>query len=916
VWFELGRLNKINMTLHHRAKSILLARDGVGTQHLNDLSVEALMQLHTEHQLQRIELELVYEELRRVSAERDELLQGDKRLEQDTVSRLHKDLLLMIASGAPLDDTLNALSLAIETHFGNLICSVLLAEEDGKSLKYGAGPSLPEAFRAATICVPVRDSFGSCGTAAFRRELVVVEDIRLDPLWEGVRDLAASVELVACWSTPIVCPNGQLLGTFAIYKREPARPSPEHLQFLGLATQIAIIAINKERQDKTLRDRKRELRLIADAVPGPIGRLDANFRFLFVNEFFTHLTGNSRESLIGLHMSDVLGKLFCEKLMPFTDRAVNGEAVCFELQHSNSQAATMTLLIHLIPEMDRDQKVIGFFIVGSDITEFRKAQAEREEALVRLEKIAKEVPGVVFQFRLRPDGTSSLPYASEGIKELYSITPEEFLQDAARLLAMHHPDDQAKMDESIRKSARELSPWKQEFRLLAKDGRTRWISGNSIPEREPDGSTLWHGFLADVTDRIEAEAVNEELQSQLRESQKLEAVGTLAGGIAHDFNNILAIILSNTELAQLKITNATITNATIPNAPNQAVVDHLEEIKKASVRAKCLVNQIISFSRRQRTNLKPTQLASVIEESVRLLLALFPARVSIQVHQAADVPLILADATLMEQVIINLATNSMQAMHGRAGQIDIAIESMAMTPVNQDQWATIEQSQPAPWVCIVVADNGCGIDAAIQSRIFEPFFTTKKVGEGTGLGLSVVHGIVTSHGGTISVESKPGHGTTFTICLPAISSRQGCVPAVPESTTEIAIQEAETKSTHSQHVLVVDDDEPVLTSFKFLLEHLGYLVSDYTNSREAFEAFCVDPSEFELVLVDYNMPGMSGVEMARKLRSMRSDIPIAITSGYIDADLRSQAIAVGVQDVISKPCEIADLKAIVSRLLA
>ncbi len=902
----MGRQNKFNMTLHQRAKSILLARNGDGIQHLENLSVDALMQLRSEHQLQRIELELVYDELRRARSECDDLRQGDKGIERDTAAKLHKSLLLKIASGESLEDTLNALSLAIETHFGDLLCSVLLAEEDGKGLKYGAGPSLPEAFRAGTKNVPIRDFSGSCGTAAFRRELVVVEDIRLDPLWIDFRDVAMAAALVACWSIPIVRANGQLLGTFAIYKREPARPSLEHLQFLELATQIVIIAINKECQDKTLRDRKRELRLIADAVPGPIGRLDSNFRFLFVNKFFTNLTGKPQELLIGQHMSDVLGKPFYEKLKPFANRAVNGEAVCFELQHSDSQSEQSTLLIHLIPELDREQRVVGFFIVGSDTTEFRKVQAEREEVLVRLGKIAKEVPGIVFQFRLRPDGTSCLPYASEGIEELYSIAPQDLQKDATQLFAMHHPGDQAKMDDSIRKSARELSPWKQEFRLFTKDGRTRWISGNSIPEREPDGSTLWHGFLADVTDRKEAEAVHEALQSQLRDSQKLEAVGTLAGGIAHDFNNILAIILSNTELSQLKIAGASF----------QGVHNHLEEIRKAGVRAKCLVNQIISFSRRQQTNLKPTQLALVVEESVRLLRALFPARVSIQVNQADDVPLILADATLIEQVIINLATNSMQAMHGRAGQIDITLESVEIGAGKQDQAETNQQSQTNRWVGITVADNGCGMDAAVQARIFEPFFTTKKVGEGTGLGLSVVHGIVTSHGGIISVESKPGQGATFTICLPAISSQPESALTAPEVAAEINFTEAEAKQTPRPHVLIVDDDEPVLTSFKFLLEHLGYLVSDYTSSGEAFEAFCVDPSEFELVLIDYNMPGMSGIEMARKLRSIRGDVPIAITSGYIDSDLRSQATAVGVQDIISKPCEIADLRAIVSRLLA
>ena len=208
------------------------------------------------------------------------------------------------------------------------------------------------------------------------------------------------------------------------------------------------------------------------------------------------------------------------------------------------------------------------------------------------------------------------------------------------------------------------------------------------------------------------------------------------------------------------------------------------------------------------------------------------------------------------------------------------------------------------------------MDAAVRSKIFEPFFTTKEVGEGTGLGLSVVHGIVTSHGGSISVESKLGHGTSFTISLPAISASEMMEPTTSKAVAEIVFQDDDTHRTVPVHILIVDDDEPVLASLKFLLEHFGYLVSDYANSREALEAFCVDPSEFELVLVDYNMPGMSGIDMARKLLSMRKDIPIAITSGYIDSELRSQASAAGVHEIIPKPCEIGDLKATVRRLLS
>jgi CheY-like chemotaxis protein len=283
---------------------------------------------------------------------------------------------------------------------------------------------------------------------------------------------------------------------------------------------------------------------------------------------------------------------------------------------------------------------------------------------------------------------------------------------------------------------------------------------------------------------------------------------------------------------------------------------------------------------------------------------------------ADEVPLVHADATLIQQVIINLATNSMQAMQGREGRVDITLDKVLPSNGLVDRIPFHHPTQSNQVVRIIVADNGCGMDATVKDRIFEPFFTTKRVGEGTGLGLSVVHGIVTSHGGSISVESQPGRGASFTICLPSSSSHEKTESYSKEAISEIVVKETDPKPKEKPHILVVDDDEPVLTSLKFLLENFGYLVSDYTNSLEALEAFSVDPFEFELVLVDYNMPGMSGVEMASKLRSLHKEVPIAITSGYIDLDLRSQAATVGVNDIIPKPCEIGDLKAIVNRLLS
>ncbi|MBL0124386.1 MAG: PAS domain S-box protein [Betaproteobacteria bacterium] len=263
------------------------------------------------------------------------------------------------------------------------------------------------------------------------------------------------------------------------------------------------------------------------------------------------------------------------------------------------------------------------------------------------------------------------------------------------------------------------------------------------------GEPLVQSFVRDITERKQAEAARASLEAQLRESQKMEAIGTLAGGIAHDFNNALATILGNVELARQDV------------HANPMALQSLDEIRKAGTRARDLVQQILSFSRRQPTERKLTSLAPIIEESERLLRATLPARVSLDVHCAADVPGVHADATLLQQILINLVTNAMQAMRGGPGKIGIRLDTVRFDAVMADVHPglrAMHTKHAGDVVRIEVSDDGCGMDAATRARIFEPFFTTKAVNEGTGLGLSVVHGIVETHEGAIEVESQLGKG--------------------------------------------------------------------------------------------------------------------------------------------------------------
>jgi two-component system cell cycle sensor histidine kinase/response regulator CckA len=422
----------------------------------------------------------------------------------------------------------------------------------------------------------------------------------------------------------------------------------------------------------------------------------------------------------------------------------------------------------------------------------------------------------------------------------------------------------------------------------------------SISHRKVGASQLFTVVLRDITERLRAEQEKSAIEAQLRQSQKMEAIGTLAGGIAHDFNNALAVIQGNTKLALEDV------------GSNEPAQQSLAEIQKASARARNLVQQILSFSRRQATEYSPIDMGSVVRESVRLLSAALPARVAILLECKDDVPAVLADEGQIEQVLINLGTNALQAIGEKKGRIDIRLDSVELDDAyakSHPSLLAMHASHPGRTVRLAVSDTGPGMDVAMLQRIFEPFFTTKPVGSGTGLGLSVVHGITQSHGGVIEVTSVVGHGATFTLYLPMAQK-----PAAQSTSNEVA-----TPSTASveqgKKVLYIDDEASLVVLAKRLLEPHGYRVSGYTDPQLAFEALRTDPHAFDVVISDYNMPSMSGLDVARVVRQIRPNLPVAIASGFADETLQSQYAAAGVVEIISKLDAMESLRSVIDRVV-
>ena len=465
-----------------------------------------------------------------------------------------------------------------------------------------------------------------------------------------------------------------------------------------------------------------------------------------------------------------------------------------------------------------------------------------------------------------------------------------------------HPEDRDRFQAMRRSAIDTLQPQKHEYRIVRTDGRMLWVRAQSAVLPDATGKAKRMVVAQqDITESKQAEARQVQLEAQLRESQKMEALGTLAGGVAHDFNNIVTTIMGNVELARQDV------------GAGHAALESLEEIRKASRRAKDLVRQILAFSRRQVIERQVISLLPVVEESVRLLRSTLPAGVNLSASCAPDAPTVLADATQVEQVLLNLCANAWQAMQGqeRPAAIDVSLTShLANGAAYKGPERRLRNGRialaPGRYACLTVRDTGPGMDQATRSRIFEPFFTTKPVGKGTGLGLAVVHGIVQDHGASIAVNSAPGEGATFRIYFPAAE-----VPAA-----SAAVRAAQSAPVHGQgkHILFVDDDEGVVFLMARLLERQGYRVSAYTEAHAAVEAVRADPEAFDLVVTDYNMPGMSGLDVARVLREVRADLPLALASGYITEELRVEALAAGVNGLIFKPSTAEKLCEMVARL--
>ena len=437
-------------------------------------------------------------------------------------------------------------------------------------------------------------------------------------------------------------------------------------------------------------------------------------------------------------------------------------------------------------------------------------------------------------------------------------------------------------DEGMRDAFRQGQQWKGRLSRKRKDGRVFELEVVISPVRNNSGKILNYLIMErDITQEVR-------LQQQLRQAQKMEAIGTLTGGIAHDFNNILATIVINSEMALFDLPGGS------------RVRTNVDLILKSGLRGKDLVRQMLLFSRKSEKKQEVLTLTPLIKETFKLLRSSIPTTLQMELHLKTESDSVSADPSQVQQVIMNLCTNAAYAMRGTTGSIDISLQGITFGSTDLPE----ADMQPGDYLVLSVKDTGSGMDQKVRRRIFEPFFTTKPVGEGTGLGLSVVYGIVKSHRGGITVYSEPGKGSVFKVYLPkvdtGVAERAETPKPIPRG---------------NERILLLDDEEMIVNSVLTMLQHLGYQVTALMDNREALKLFSEKPSEFDLVITDQTMPFMTGEDLGKELMRIRSDIPVILCTGYSDMISSEKATAMGFRGFIMKPFTVREGAELVRRVL-
>ncbi len=659
-----------------------------------------------------------------------------------------REVLERIASGTPLTEVLEQIVRLVERQANGMLCSILRVEPEGKRVLHGAAPSLPEAFNRAIDGQRVGPDAGSCGAAAYHRARIVIEDIATHPNWTPYRAFALPHGLRACWSSPILSGRGQVLGTFAMYYGEPRGPLPQEEAWVERATHVASIALSRERDELERRQLSEAMRhseylrtMAYDGVTDVLFHIriepDGGFVFQSVNAAFLSATGLEPSDVVGRRVEEVIPPESLQGALHHYRRAIAERRTVTWDAVSVYPAGKKYGEVAVTPVFDAAGTCTHLLGFVHDVT-------ERRQAVERIRSQAALLDRATDAIMVRTvDGV--LTYWNHGAERLYGWTREQVLGKNVGEFLYREPA--AMQAAGLELAAR--GEWSGELSHRTRDGRdvivqARW----TLLREEADGEATILVINTDVTEK-------RSLEAQVLRAQRLESLGRLAGGIAHDFNNILTAIKGNVSLALGDL------------AEDHPARDALLGIELAGVRAADLVRQILTFSRHERPKRRTVALEPIVLDALSLLRVTLPSTIRVETRFAPDVPEISGDPGQLHQVVMNLGTNAAQAMGASGGVLGVVAERIVL---DFRLVAGATEIAPGEYARLTISDTGHGMDATTLERIFDPFFTTKEPGQGTGLGLSVAHGILKSHGGGIVVKSAPCEGASFSLYLPAATS--------------------------------------------------------------------------------------------------------------------------------------------------
>jgi len=514
--------------------------------------------------------------------------------------------------------------------------------------------------------------------------------------------------------------------------------------------------------------------------------------------------------------------------------------------------------------INEDGKKSGFRGILRDVSERKQAQEKMQESDSRYQALFERSLDCVFIHDFKGNfidaNAAALKLLGYSSKELTSLKMKHIISE-----------DQFPILEKALKELEETGQQKSVtvFRLKNKNGHNVDVETKSSVIYKEGKPYAVQGIARDITGKVK-------IETQLRQAQKMEAIGTLAGGIAHDFNNVLSAILGYSEMALIDLPR------------DNPAYSSIDQVFKAGIRAKDLVYQILTFSRPSEQDLKPMKMLPVIKEALKLLRASIPVTIEIRQTLHPDCGSVLADPIQIHQIIMNLCTNAYHAMRESGGVLDVSLSQVEFRP---DKLLRKVDLPPGNYVKLGVSDTGCGIDKLTMQRIFDPYFTTKPKGEGTGMGLSVVHGIVKSYNGDILVYSEIGKGTSFQIYF----------PVVDDNTPAERAADGKALPGGSEKIMIVDDEAVIIRITQKILENLGYRISAYSSSQKALNAFRAHPEEYDMIITDMTMPKMNGIQLTRAILSIRDDVPIILCTGFSDLVTRESIKSLGIKKLIMKP---------------